>query len=96
MKWWGSVWVNAVGSLEGETLQWTKTYVDGRYKALVSRQYAEKEAAISYLERVVEKLHATREIRAEEPILYVKMQIAAFKLVMGNPKECKQLLEREN
>ncbi|KAG0492038.1 hypothetical protein HPP92_005436 [Vanilla planifolia] len=63
------------------------------FAVIVSRQYAEKEAAISYLERVVEKLHATREIRAEEPILYVKMQIAAFKLVMGNPKECKQLLE---
>ncbi|KAG0492042.1 hypothetical protein HPP92_005123 [Vanilla planifolia] len=56
------------------------------FAVIVSRQYAEKEAAISYLERVVEKLHATREIRAEEPILYVKMQIAAFKLVMGNPK----------
>ncbi|PKA66227.1 hypothetical protein AXF42_Ash006924 [Apostasia shenzhenica] len=63
------------------------------FSVVVSRQYAEKEAAIIYLEGVIEKLRATREMRIDEPVLYVKMQIAAFKLEMGNQKECKKLLE---
>ncbi|KAG0497882.1 hypothetical protein HPP92_002238 [Vanilla planifolia] len=63
------------------------------FAVVVSRQYTEKEAAISYLEGVIEKLRATREIRMEEPILYVKMQIASFRLETGNQKECKKLLE---
>ncbi|XP_040989690.1 26S proteasome non-ATPase regulatory subunit 13 homolog A-like [Juglans microcarpa x Juglans regia] len=63
------------------------------FAVIVSRQYAEKEAAITYLEGVIEKLRATREQRIEEPILYINMQIATFKLEQGNPKECKKLLE---
>ncbi|KAJ4950149.1 hypothetical protein NE237_026981 [Protea cynaroides] len=63
------------------------------FAVIVSRQYAEKEAAIGYLEGVIEKLRATKELRIEEPILYVKMQIAAFKLEQGGEKECKKLLE---
>ncbi|ONK71555.1 uncharacterized protein A4U43_C04F9840 [Asparagus officinalis] len=63
------------------------------FAVIVSRQYSEKDAAISYLEGVIEKLHATRELRIEEPILYVKMQIAAFNLEKGNQKECKKLLD---
>ncbi|XP_010943449.1 26S proteasome non-ATPase regulatory subunit 13 homolog B [Elaeis guineensis] len=63
------------------------------FAVIVSRQYSEREAAISYLEGVVEKLHATKELRIEEPILYVKMQIAAFNLEQGNQKECQRLLE---
>ncbi|CAA6669603.1 unnamed protein product [Spirodela intermedia] len=50
-------------------------------------------AAISYLEGVIEKLHATKESRINEPILYVKMQIAAFNLEKGDQKECKKLLD---
>uniref|UniRef100_A0A7C9FM26 PCI domain-containing protein n=1 Tax=Opuntia streptacantha TaxID=393608 RepID=A0A7C9FM26_OPUST len=63
------------------------------FAVIVSRQYAEKEAAISYLEGVIEKLRATREMRIEEPILYIKMQIALFKLEQGQQKECNKLLE---
>ncbi|KAJ4958740.1 hypothetical protein NE237_025851 [Protea cynaroides] len=63
------------------------------FAVTVSRQYVEKEAAIGYLEGVIEKLRDTRELRIEEPILYVKMQIAAFKLEQGDQKECKKLLE---
>lgn len=63
------------------------------FAVIVSRQYAEKDAAISYLEGVIEKLRATRELRIEEPILYVKMQIAAFHLEKGNQKDCKKLLD---
>ncbi|KAG2676760.1 hypothetical protein I3760_12G067200 [Carya illinoinensis] len=63
------------------------------FAVIVSRQYAEKEAAITYLEGVIEKLRATREQRIEEPILYINMQIATFKLEQGNQKECKKLLE---
>ncbi|KAJ6811438.1 26S proteasome non-ATPase regulatory subunit 13-like protein B [Iris pallida] len=63
------------------------------FAVIVSRQYSEKEAAISYLEGVIEKLRDTRELRIEEPILYVKMQIAALNLEKGNQKECKKLLE---
>ncbi|XP_031406634.1 26S proteasome non-ATPase regulatory subunit 13 homolog B-like [Punica granatum] len=62
------------------------------FAVIVSRQYAEREAAISYLEGVMEKLQATREQRIEEPILYIKMQIALFKLDYDQ-KECKKLLE---
>ncbi|KAK1273248.1 hypothetical protein QJS04_geneDACA012185 [Acorus gramineus] len=63
------------------------------FAVTVSRQYPEKESAISYLEGVIEKLRATGEPRMEEPILYVKMQIAAFNLEMGKQKECKKLLD---
>lgn len=63
------------------------------FAVIVSRQYSETEAAISYLESVIEKLRATREMRIEEPILYVKMQIASFNLEKGNQKECKKLLD---
>ncbi|XXG43809.1 hypothetical protein AAC387_Pa01g3764 [Persea americana] len=63
------------------------------FAVIVSRRYSEKEAAIAYLDGVIEKLNATKEIREEEPILYIKMQIAAFRLEMGDQKECKKLLE---
>ncbi|BBH02790.1 Proteasome component domain protein [Prunus dulcis] len=63
------------------------------FAVIVSRQYPEKEAAINYLEGVIEKLQATREQRIEEPILYIKMQIAIFKLEQEDQKECKKLLE---
>ncbi|XP_078438054.1 26S proteasome non-ATPase regulatory subunit 13 homolog B-like [Wolffia australiana] len=63
------------------------------FAVIVSRQYSEKDAAIGYLEGVIEKLRATKELRIDEPILYVKMQIASFNLERGNEKECKKLLE---
>ncbi|XP_008805479.1 26S proteasome non-ATPase regulatory subunit 13 homolog B-like [Phoenix dactylifera] len=63
------------------------------FAVVVSRQYTERETAISYLEGMIEKLRATRELRIEEPILYVKMQIAAFNLEKGDQKECKKYLE---
>uniref|UniRef100_A0A5B6YJU7 PCI domain-containing protein n=1 Tax=Davidia involucrata TaxID=16924 RepID=A0A5B6YJU7_DAVIN len=65
------------------------------FAVIVSRQYSEKEAAISYLEGVIDKLQDAREMRKEEPILYIKMQIAIIKLEKGDPKECKKLLEDE-
>lgn len=63
------------------------------FTVVVSRQYLEKDAGIDYLEGVISKLHDTREARVEEPILYVKMQIATFLLEKGNKKGCKKLLE---
>ncbi|KAL2518463.1 26S proteasome non-ATPase regulatory subunit 13A [Abeliophyllum distichum] len=63
------------------------------FAVIVSRQYSEKEAAINYLEGVIEKLRNTKEMRIEEPILYINMQIASFKLEQGDHKECKKLLE---
>ncbi|KAK4795288.1 hypothetical protein SAY86_013282 [Trapa natans] len=62
------------------------------FAVVVSRQYAEREASTSYLDGVMEKLQSTREQRIEEPILYIKMQIALFKLTYDQ-KECKKLLE---
>ncbi|KAL9665951.1 hypothetical protein QQ045_000272 [Rhodiola kirilowii] len=64
-----------------------------QFAVIVSRQYAEKEAAITYLEGVIEKIRATKEMRLEEPVLYIKLQIAVLKLEQGNYKECKNLLE---
>ncbi|GAB4857900.1 26S proteasome non-ATPase regulatory subunit 13 B [Ancistrocladus abbreviatus] len=63
------------------------------FAVIVSQQYVEKEAAINYLEGVIEKLRSTREMRIEEPILYIKMQIAMLKLEQGQQKECKKILE---
>lgn len=63
------------------------------FAVIVSRQYAEKEAAVGYLGGVIQKLQDTREQRIEEPILYIKMQIAILKLEQGDQKECKKLLE---
>ncbi|XP_076937715.1 26S proteasome non-ATPase regulatory subunit 13 homolog A-like isoform X1 [Bidens hawaiensis] len=63
------------------------------FAVIVSRQYSEKDAAIGYLEEVIEKLRATKEARIEEPIVYIKMQIAIFNLEKGDQKECKNLLD---
>ncbi|XP_042008609.1 26S proteasome non-ATPase regulatory subunit 13 homolog A [Salvia splendens] len=63
------------------------------FAVIVSRQYSEKDAAISYLEGVIEKLRTTSKVRIEEPILYINMQIGLFKLEQGGQKECKKLLE---
>ncbi|CAD6259792.1 unnamed protein product [Miscanthus lutarioriparius] len=63
------------------------------FTVVVSRQYLDKDAGINYLEGVISKLRDTQESRIEEPILYVKMQIATFLLEKGNQKDCKKLLE---
>ncbi|XP_037479208.1 26S proteasome non-ATPase regulatory subunit 13 homolog B-like [Triticum dicoccoides] len=63
------------------------------FAVVVSRQYSDKDAGISYLEGVISKLRDTKESRVEEPILYVKMQIASFLLEKGNQKECKKLVD---
>ncbi|PKI38394.1 hypothetical protein CRG98_041220 [Punica granatum] len=63
-----------------------------QFAVVVSRQYSEKKAAVTYLEGVIEKLLSTKEQRIEEPILCIKMQIAMFKLDEDR-KECKKLLE---
>ncbi|KAK4490827.1 hypothetical protein RD792_001542 [Penstemon davidsonii] len=63
------------------------------FSVIVSRRYSEKEAAVNYLEGVIEKLRNTRETRIEEPILYIKLQIATFKLEQGDRRECKKHLE---
>lgn len=52
-----------------------------QFAVVVSRQYREKDAAIAYLEQIVEKLKQTKQARVEEPILYVKMQVRIFFLV---------------
>ncbi|XP_019253701.1 PREDICTED: 26S proteasome non-ATPase regulatory subunit 13 homolog B-like isoform X2 [Nicotiana attenuata] len=59
-----------------------------------SQQYSEKEAAIGYLEGVVEILLNAKDIRIEESILYIKLQIALFELAKGDQKDCKKLLEQ--
>ncbi|XP_065016086.1 26S proteasome non-ATPase regulatory subunit 13 homolog B-like [Musa acuminata AAA Group] len=64
------------------------------FAVVVSHQYSEKEAAISYLDGIIEKLHATRDLQNEETIVYVNMQIAEINLEIGNQKECKRLLEQ--
>lgn len=63
------------------------------FAVIVSKQYREKEAAIQYLEDVIDKLRNSGERRVEEPILYVQMQVAALKLRRGEQSECKKLLE---
>ncbi|CAH2078575.1 unnamed protein product [Thlaspi arvense] len=63
------------------------------FAVVVSRQYTEKEAAVSYLEGVIEKLRATKESRINEPISYIETQIALFKLEQGGQKECKKILD---
>ncbi|XP_073154556.1 26S proteasome non-ATPase regulatory subunit 13 homolog B [Henckelia pumila] len=63
------------------------------FAVIVSRQYSEKEAAVEYLEGVIAKLRDTKEMRIEEPILYIKVQIGTLKLEQGDQKECKKLLD---
>ncbi|XP_073301763.1 26S proteasome non-ATPase regulatory subunit 13 homolog B-like [Primulina huaijiensis] len=63
------------------------------FAVIVSRQYSEKEAAIEYLEGVIAKLGDTKEMRIEEPILYIKVQIGTLQLEQGDKKECKKLLD---
>lgn len=63
------------------------------FSVIISRQYADKAEAIAFLESTIEKLRETKEKRIEEPIVYVKMQIAALKLQAGERKECKVLID---
>ncbi|XP_073302860.1 26S proteasome non-ATPase regulatory subunit 13 homolog B-like [Primulina huaijiensis] len=63
------------------------------FAVIISRQYLEKEAAIDYLEGVIAKLRDTKEVRIEEPILYIKIQMGTLKLEQGDQKECKKLLD---
>ncbi|CAH9080749.1 unnamed protein product [Cuscuta europaea] len=63
------------------------------FAVIVSRRYTGTEAAISYLEVVIAKLHNTKEMRIEEPVLYIKMQIALLKLEQGDHKTSNKLLE---
>jgi 26S proteasome regulatory subunit N9 len=63
------------------------------FAVIVSHQYTDKDSAINYLEGVIRKLRETGELRIEEPVLYVKMQIVALHLEKGNQKDCKKLLE---
>eukprot|EP00244_Chara_vulgaris_P005749 TRINITY_DN2223_c0_g1_i1.p1 TRINITY_DN2223_c0_g1~~TRINITY_DN2223_c0_g1_i1.p1 ORF type:complete len:448 (-),score=99.19 TRINITY_DN2223_c0_g1_i1:164-1324(-) len=63
------------------------------FAVIVSNQYKEREVAVQFLEQVVEKLRGTKERRIEEPILYVKMQIASLKLQGGDEKACKEIIE---
>jgi 26S proteasome regulatory subunit N9 len=58
---------------------------------VVSRQYLDKDAGINDLEGVISKLRDTGESRVEEPILYVKMQIATFLLEKGSQKDWAKL-----
>ncbi|CAI5467456.1 unnamed protein product [Closterium sp. Yama58-4] len=63
------------------------------FSVIISRQYADKTEAIAFLEGIIEKLRGTKSKRIEEPVVYVKMQIAALKLQSGDRKECKALLD---
>lgn len=66
----------------------------GHFAVIVSRQYSDKEAAVNYLEGVIEKLCSTTgHTRVEESVLYIKMQVAQFKHEQGDEKKCKALLE---
>lgn len=66
----------------------------GHFAVIVSRQYSDKEAAVNYLEGVIEKLRSTTgHTRVEESVLYIKMQVALFKHEQGDEKKCKALLE---
>jgi 26S proteasome regulatory subunit N9 len=63
------------------------------FTIVISRQYLDNDSGINYFEGVISKLQDIRESQVEEPILYVRMQIATFLLEKGNQKECKKLLE---
>ncbi|KAL9267337.1 26S proteasome non-ATPase regulatory subunit 13 homolog B-like protein [Drosera capensis] len=63
------------------------------FAVTVSRQYASKEAAVGYLEGLIDKLRATREMRIDEPIVYITTQVAMYKLELSMQKGCKKLLD---
>ena len=63
------------------------------FAVIVSRQYKDKNSAIEFLDGMVEKLRGTKDKRIDEPIVYVKMQIASLKLQSGEQKGCKVLVD---
>eukprot|EP00850_Spirogloea_muscicola_P017939 SM000159S01770 [mRNA] locus=s159:118653:121113:- [translate_table: standard] len=63
------------------------------FAVIISKQYDARGAAVEFLEGVIQKLRDTKERRVEEPVLYIKMQIAALQLQQGGQQECKVLLE---
>lgn len=63
------------------------------FAVTVSRQYKDSTSAITFLEKVIEKLNSAKKHKINEPALYVTMQIAALKLQRGDRQGCKVLLE---
>eukprot|EP00898_Chlorokybus_atmophyticus_P000432 jgi/Chlat1/138/Chrsp1S00227 len=60
---------------------------------VVSRQYSEPESAYSFLESVADKLADTKEVGVQQPVLFVRIQLAPLKLAMGDLKECKRIID---
>lgn len=60
---------------------------------LVSRQFKDAAEAEKFLEKVIEKLEATKAIGVNEPILFARMQIALLKLQTKDLEKCRDLVE---
>ncbi|XP_076945721.1 26S proteasome non-ATPase regulatory subunit 13 homolog B-like [Bidens hawaiensis] len=63
------------------------------FAVTVSHKYLDKEAAINHLRRTIEKLNSANQKHIEGPILFIRMQIAAFSLGKGDYKKCKNLID---
>lgn len=54
-----------------------------------SKQMASPQQGMAFLDDVIANLEASKQPDTEEPILYLKMQIAQYQLLLGNIGDCK-------
>uniref|UniRef100_A0A061RB77 26S proteasome regulatory subunit N9 n=1 Tax=Tetraselmis sp. GSL018 TaxID=582737 RepID=A0A061RB77_9CHLO len=59
----------------------------------VAKQYADLGQACAFIEQVVETLREGRQPRSDQPILYLRMQIAQYKLQMGEVTSCRDSVQ---
>lgn len=64
------------------------------FAVATSKQMPQHQQGMSFLQDVISNLEASKQPDKEEPILYLKMQIAQYELIAGNLSECKSLMHQ--
>ena len=60
---------------------------------VTAKQYKEPEQAVQFLQGVNKQITESGQRHTEQPILFLRMHIAEYKLQMGATDECKTLIE---
>lgn len=60
---------------------------------VTAKQYKQPEQAIQFLQGVNKQIIESGQRHTEQPMLFVRMHIAEYKLQMGSTDECKTLIE---
>mmetsp|Transcript_18359 Transcript_18359/g.51454 ORF Transcript_18359/g.51454 Transcript_18359/m.51454 type:complete len:389 (-) Transcript_18359:270-1436(-) len=59
----------------------------------VAKRYTDLQQACAFIEKEVEKLKEAKQPRSQQPILYLQMQVAQYKLQMGELTSCRDAIQ---